>query len=436
MRVLFLLILSQLSAAALAGQALPSCAAGTYRLSDNTIVDVAPAAENQLRWRRTDGTTGLLSFFAQDGWKSTLGWTGKPDRKSIDFDCRNRRIAFDRLGGARLAFRSTDVRFDVEGASLVGRLILPEGKGKVPIAILVHGAERDSALESYALQRLFPAAGIGTFVYDKRGTGSSGGQYTQDYLTLAGDAIAAAREARRLAGSRAGRVGYQGGSQGGWVAPLAASIEPVDFVIVSFGLAVSPLSAERESIEQEVASHISGPEGIKAAAQFGDAIERVVGSGFRNGFDQLEAVRSTYGREPWFKQIGGEFARFLLNTPLDIIREKGPALIVGAPLHYDPMPVIRNLDTPQLWLLGAKDRDAFPGETARRLTELGCKGRPIGFFVFPDAEHGMYQFEVDSSGERLSTRQPEQYFALMRDFILNSRLPRPNASEPQTRRCA
>jgi hypothetical protein len=33
----------------------------------------------------------------------------------------------------------------------------------------------DSAPNGYPLQRLFPAAGIGAFVYDKRGTGESGG---------------------------------------------------------------------------------------------------------------------------------------------------------------------------------------------------------------------------------------------------------------------
>jgi hypothetical protein len=42
---------------------------------------------------------------------------------------------------------------------------------------------------------------------------------TQDFSVLANDAVAAMREARRLAGARAGRVGYLDTSQGGWVAP-------------------------------------------------------------------------------------------------------------------------------------------------------------------------------------------------------------------------
>ena len=77
-------------------------------------------------------------------------------------------------------------------------------------------------------------------MYDKRGTGKSTGTFTHDYHLLAADAAAAVQEARRLAGSRAGKTGMHGSSQGGWVAPLAAELTPVDFVIVAFGLAVSP----------------------------------------------------------------------------------------------------------------------------------------------------------------------------------------------------
>lgn len=80
---------------------------------------------------------------------------------------------------------------------------------------------------------------------------------------LATDAIHALREAKRLAGDRAGRIGYQGG----WVAPLAARIEPVDFVIVS---------------------------------------------NFTEGYEQLEAVKRKYGNEPWFKSVRGNITWYLL----------------------------------------------------------------------------------------------------------------------------
>ncbi len=104
---------------------------------------------------------------------------------------------------------------------------MPVGPRQASIVVLVHGSEDFSALDFYSLQRQLPAEGVGVFVYDKRGTGSSGGHYTQDFDVLATDAVAAMTAARRLAGNRAGRVGYLGTSQGGWVAPIAANRAPI-----------------------------------------------------------------------------------------------------------------------------------------------------------------------------------------------------------------
>ncbi|WP_217991841.1 hypothetical protein [Pseudoxanthomonas wuyuanensis] len=53
----------------------------------------------------------------------------------------------------------------------------------------------------------------------------------------------------------------------------------------------------------------------------------------------------------------------------------------------------------------------------RRLVLLRNAGHPVTTAVFPDAEHGLYEFEKGPDGERLSTRQPDGYFDMMRDFI-------------------
>ncbi len=215
----------------------------------------------------------------------------------------------------------------------------------------------------YSLQRQFASVGIGVFAYDKRGTGVSGGRYSQNYLMLATDAIHAMREAKRLAGDRAGRIGYQGGSQGGWVAPLAARIEPVDFVIVSFGLAVSPLDEDREAIEFDMERGGFGPEIKAKALEIGDATAQIVVSNFTEGYEQLAAVKRKYGNEPWFKSVRGNITWYLLAESEETIRKDGPRLLEGVPAQYDPMPVLTNLDVPQLWILGAQDRDAPPVET-------------------------------------------------------------------------
>jgi pimeloyl-ACP methyl ester carboxylesterase len=298
---------------------------------------------------------------------------------------------------------------------------MPKGSERVPIAVLVHGSEHSSARDTYALQRQLPAEGIGVFVYDKRGTGASDGVYSQNYLLLVNDAIAAVHEAKRLAGDRAGRVGYQAGSQGGWVAPLAAKIEPVDFIIVGFGLAVSPIDEDREAIALDMTRQNYDAAVMAKAMEVADVTTAIIRSGFRDGYDQLAAVRAKYGSEPWFKHVHGDFSFFLLETPEAQLREKGPVLLAGVPADYDPMPVLRNLDTPQLWILGEDDTEAPSATTAQRLRELIGRGKPITLAVFPHADHGIYEYETTSDGERVSTRNSDGYFAMMRDFIRDRR---------------
>ena len=401
------------------GQRAPTpCEAGSYLMADGTSLDIGPGAPGQLRWRRLDGRTGALTPQGNGRWSSTLGWTDRSDGHHVTIsDCTRGEIRFDDVAGQRTPLIQVDTSFQGSGVVLAGRLTLPPGEARVPIVVLIHGAEHSSALETYALQRQFASAGIGVFAYDKRGTGASGGRYSQNYLLLATDAVLAMREARRLAGVRAGRVGYQGGSQGGWVAPLAARIEPVDFVIVSFGLAVSPLDEDREAIAFDMERAGFGPEIKAKAMEVADATATIVASNFTDGYEQLETVKRKYGQEPWFKSVRGNVTAYLLATSTETSRKEGPSLLEGVPAQYDPVPVLANLEVPQLWILGGQDRDAPPGETIRRLAVLRKSGRPITTVVFPGADHGMYEFETLPNGERVSTRQPEGYFTLMRDFI-------------------
>ena len=62
----------------------------------------------------------------------------------------------------------------------------------------------------------------GLLVYDKRGTGRSGGAFSANFRVRAGDAAAAAAAVAARADVDRTRVGFAGYSQGGWVAPLAA----------------------------------------------------------------------------------------------------------------------------------------------------------------------------------------------------------------------
>lgn len=395
------------------------CHVGSYRLADGRIVDIAPLEGDRLRWRTFDGAVGELKPRPGGGWQSLYGWTGRPDGIAVDPGaCGDDRISFAGSDARRLSFDVTEGDFTGrDGATLKGRLVMPRGKGKVPVVVLVHGAERDAALRFNFLQRLFPAAGIGVFVYDKRGTGTSGGIYTQDFDLLADDAIAAMATARKLAGKRAGRVGYQGASQGGWVAPLAANRAPADFVIVSFGLAISILDEDLQQMEMELADKGYPPEIIAKAQEIARAAGEIFASNFKQGYAEFDAVRAKYRGESWYKDVHGHITWLLLPHEEEAMRAEGPKYDWGTPFRYDPMPTLTANKTPQLWVLGGRDYQAPAKETSRRLGTLIDAGKPFTLAVYPQAEHGITLFETAPDGARVSTRFAEGYFAMMRDFI-------------------
>src|SRR5204863_7378797 len=235
----------------------------------------------------------------------------------------------------RIAFDIRNTTFQSDDVKLVGRLVVPEGKSKVPVVVLVHGSEHDSALDSYALQRMFPAQGIGAFVYDKRGTGSSGGAYTQDFDVLAHDVVAAMKEAKRLAGARASRIGYQGGSEAGWVVPLAVNRAPVDFAIVCFGLAVTVLQEDQESVALDMRTHRHSADATQKARELARAGERVVETGGKEGYDAFDALRRRYKPEPWYKDVHGDFLFFVLPLSKAQIDELAKKLLVHTPFRYE-----------------------------------------------------------------------------------------------------
>ena len=412
--------------AALAGQA-EDCHVGTYRFADGSFVDIASRGDGMLRWRLFDGKTGVLHPGSDGVWTSTLGWTKKPDGISATFTdgCGEGDIRFNGRIGRRIRFDVTDTTFISHGVKLVGRLVMPTGTGKVPVVVLVHGSEQDSALTGYALQRMLPAAGVGAFVFDKHGTGVSGGQYTQDFNLLADDDDAAVIEARRLAGDRLARIGFQAGSEGGWTAPLAASRTPVDFVIVCFGLAVDVMDEDQESIELQMREKGYPREVISKALEVGRTTENLFASDFKEGFPEFDAVRAKYGKEPWFKDVQGDFSWLILSHSDDELRAMAKDFDWHTPFYYDGMDTLRADKAPQLWVLGGEDYDAPSAETSIRIKSLIADRLPFTLAYYPHAEHGMTLFETGPDGTRESTNYAPGYFAMIRDFALHGRLSGP-----------
>ena len=331
-----------------------ACHYGAYELDDGRILAISPSSGSQsLRFVFMDGDTGRLlpgknqadsvprQFSAGPGWASET-----PIRTTVTFgtcDANTLSIAMDEkpeVNGKKQTFDVKDVPFESHGLKLAGRLVMPKTTDIIPVAVLIHGSERDSGIVFNRLQYLLPANGIGVFVFDKRGTGQSEGRYTQDFQLLSDDAAAAMNKARELAGSQASEVGFQGGSQAGWIIPLASGKAKADFAVVGYGMAESPLGEDREEVFDGLRTAGFGEEVIAKAREITDATGRVMASRFKSGFGELDGVRAKYRHEPWYPKIKGEFSGDLLRAPNGIIRIAGPWFDVGTSWTHDPLPAL------------------------------------------------------------------------------------------------
>jgi hypothetical protein len=67
-----------------AGNPTKDCRIGTYRLTDHTVVDIAPSDDDALRWRRFERTSGAVRKAAGD-WLSSTRRTGRLDGRVVHF---------------------------------------------------------------------------------------------------------------------------------------------------------------------------------------------------------------------------------------------------------------------------------------------------------------------------------------------------------------
>ena len=410
-----------------------ACQVGAWTFDSGETMVLAPANGN-LRYRFLDGRIGLFRAEDDQGRYAALeGWRQDgPTVASATFGpCPADRMEFELRDGpvgtaTRLDLPTQDTTFTSGDLTLRGRLVMPaHADGPVPLAVLVHGSEDYSGVDVYPTQYLLPAQGVAVFVYDKRGTGGSQGEYTQDFHVLADDAVAALETARRMRPGGFSRTGFLGSSQGGWIAPLAASRADVDYVVAQYGLAETALAEDREQVMDDLCAAGHDDEVLARARGITDATALLITSGFTRGFEELDDVRRRYGDEPWFADVRGEFTGRILDMPAWLPQWVARAIFarldVQTSWEYEPMPVLEALAMPQLWIIAGEDLEAPNAETLRRIRLLQSRGVPVDLAVFPDTDHGIYEFAEGEDG-RIMLRHPDGYLRLLAEWITHPRL--------------
>jgi uncharacterized protein len=289
---------------------------------------------------------------------------------------------------------------------------------------MVHGSEQSPAIgNSRAL--LLAGLGISVFVYDKRGTGQSNGIYTQNFELLAEDAAAAMMHVRRLAAGRFGRAGYWGASQGGWVAPLAATRSYTDFVVVGYGLVASPIEEDLDQMILEAQQKKFSSEDISQIHRLSKVTAKILMSHFTNGLPELEKLRREYKTKPWINSINGEYSGAMLRMSHADLQRIGRAVFDNLELiwDYESSPVLEQIQAPLLWIAAENDREAPSERTLQQLAKLKNRNPKLQVYVFPNTDHGMYEYMEIPDGSRQITRVTDGYFRLVAEWIQENHAP-------------
>ena len=313
---------------------------GVFRLQGGDTLAVAPLAETftfGVRYERSE--IRQLAPRAR-GWTigaGVLQTTPSSGVATVDGPT----VRWRGEQGTRLPVRQLEVRFPSGRNTLAGTLWLPAGRGPHPAVAVVHGSGAVTRAEDGVFASFFASRGIAVLRYDKRGIGQSGGLYPGESAgateidSYARDAAAAARFLTKQPEIDRQRLGLAGRSQAGWIMPHAAVREPaIRFLVVLAGPTVTQGESDRWG---RFLSHGDAPGDLAAAEQ--------------------------------------------------AVRADGPSGV-------DPMPSIRKLKIPAIWVYGGVDRHVPTELCVERLQPVaGESGRDFSILTLPRANHGF----IDSS---------------------------------------
>ena len=312
----------------------------------------------------------------------------RPQVPAKPYPYREEEVAFDSLGGARLA----------------GTLTLPQRPGPFPAAVLITGSgpqDRDETLAGHkpflVLADHLTRRGIAVLRYVDRGFAKSTGDLaTAAAAEFVADARAAVAFLRARPEIDAGKVGLVGHSEGGVVAPLVAADDPqIAYVVLLAGPGVplgELLAAQRkavygvggappERIAQAQAVLARADAAVLAGSDF-QAVKREVTSILTGALGlpaEAAAMQAGLMATPWYKWIIG----------------------------YDPRPALSRVRQPVLAVNGEKDLQVLADQNLPAI-RAALKANPdVTIVELPGLNH---LFQTASTGSPTEYGRIEETF--------------------------
>ena len=197
---------------------------------------------------------------------------------------------------------SEEIPFQNGHITLVGTLYKPDSNPPYSAVVVVHpasGGERTDQFYEHLKSEL-PQYGIAALIFDRRGSGTSGGDFeTADFEDLAGDVISAVEYLQSRTDIEKTKVGLHGTSQGAWIAPIAAARKPdIAFVVAVSASGVSPA----DQMDYGVAFHLEKDGFDQAAVKKAIELRNLVNEYFRGHIPREEVTTELrrFEHEPWY----------------------------------------------------------------------------------------------------------------------------------------
>jgi pimeloyl-ACP methyl ester carboxylesterase len=274
-----------------------------------------------------------------------------------------------------LPYREEEVAYDsTPGVRLAATLTLPQGVGPFPAVVLITGSgpqDRDESIAGhrpfYVLADALTRRGIAVLRADDRGVGGSTGSIagaatTEDFAT---DALAGVRFLGARTDVRSDAIGLVGHSEGGLVAPLAATRAAPEAAGIQFLVLLAAPGVPLGDILAEQQRLILGALGVPQAMM--DANARVLEQLIAIALEEPDRDRAMVAMRALLTDQSAtlypEGVRQAATAQLESQVQQLSSAWMRWLLAYDPLPALRSLEIPVLALFGERDLQVPPAQS-------------------------------------------------------------------------
>ena len=317
-------------------------------------------------------------------------------------------------------YKEEEVSIQTPAVKLGGTLTLPQGAGPHPAVVLITGSgaeNRDEEVFGFKIFRLvadhLTRNGIAVLRCDDRGVGASSGSTAQSTsLDFADDALAQVAYLRTRPEIDKAHIGLLGHSEGGLIAPIAASRSTdVAFIILMSGPGLT--GAEIMLAQSETVGRAAGmtDDQIKKNQVLQRQLFETVRTG--KGWDEATAAVKAAIRtaidalpEPQRQAIKDPEAIIQRQTDAQIAAVKSPWMKFF--LDFDPATALAKVRCPVLATFGERDLQVptAPNRAAMEKTFAASGFKNYRIEAFPRANH-LYQDAPTGSVAEYATLKKE-----------------------------